>query len=72
MVKLRRGSPSWRFPLGEAVELVEEQRPRAVFIRNPNNPTATVLREGEIEDVTEVARKNGTLLVFDELYWGLN
>jgi aspartate/methionine/tyrosine aminotransferase len=68
--ELKRTHPSWRFPVGEAVRFIEEEKPKVVFVCNPNNPTATVLRESEVEEMAEAARRAGALLVFDEVYWG--
>jgi aspartate/methionine/tyrosine aminotransferase len=70
VLEVKRSHPSWRFPVDEAVRVIEEERPKAFFICNPNNPTATVLREREVEELGEAARRAGTVLVFDEVYWG--
>lgn len=68
--ELRRSPPSWKFPTEKAVKMIEEEKPKAVFICNPNNPTGQVISEKELEELEAVARRVGTILVFDEVYWG--
>jgi len=70
MLKLMRSHPSWEFPVGEAVRLIEEKRPKAFFICNPNNPTTKVMKENALEELGDAARRSGTILIFDEVYWG--
>ncbi len=41
---------------------------RLVFICNPNNPTGTVSEKGEIEQIIEIAREKGAVVVIDEAY----
>jgi len=67
---LRRSHPSWRFPIEKALEKIEAEKPKAVFICNPNNPTGKVMKEEELEELGEAARKAGSMLIFDEVYWG--
>ena len=61
----------WRLPVDKLVGLVEEHRPRAVFVTNPNNPTGSAAYERELEELAEAARRAGSVLVFDEVYRGL-
>lgn len=70
VVYLRRGPPGWGFPLQRAVELIEELRPRAVFVTDPNNPTGSYMTKRELGELASVAERWGTALVFDEVYWG--
>jgi aspartate/methionine/tyrosine aminotransferase len=70
VLELKRSSPAWKFPIDEAIRLIQENKPRVVFICNPNNPTGQVLGNAELEELGDVARKAGTILVFDEVYWG--
>lgn len=67
---LRRGPPDWSFPLGEAVTLMRQHKPKALFVNDPNNPTGTYMTRRELEELSYEAEKTNTLLVFDEVYWG--
>ncbi|MEM0021571.1 MAG: pyridoxal phosphate-dependent aminotransferase [Fervidicoccaceae archaeon] len=69
-LELRRSPPSWAFPIERAINIIEERRPKAAFICNPNNPTATVIPEKDIAELGDAARRAGTILIFDEVYWG--
>ena len=62
---------AWRLPVARLVELIEALRPRAVFVTNPSNPTGAVAGEGELYELAEAAERRGTVLVFDEVYRGL-
>jgi len=46
------------------------KRTRAIMVCNPNNPTGTVLTEGEMEAVIEVADRAGAWIIADEIYRG--
>ena len=61
----------WRLPVARLVELVEALRPRAVFVTNPNNPTGAAAGEKELAELAETAERAGAVLVFDEVYRGL-
>jgi histidinol-phosphate aminotransferase len=50
----------------EITGLIRSQRPRAVFICNPNNPTGSYLSRREIEEVLEAL--GNRLLIIDEAY----
>ena len=54
-----------QFPLEQAIAELEN-RPRVLFIANPNNPTGTLLQSGEIEGILEAATH--TAVVIDEAY----
>ena len=41
---------------------------KAVFVANPNQPTGTLLKKEEIEELINKTKKTDTLLVFDEAY----
>ncbi len=60
---------SWDLPVERYVNLIREKRPKAVFVTNPNNPTGRV--ERNLREIVEEASKAGTILVFDEVYRGL-
>jgi len=50
----------------EVIEILRKQRPRAVFICNPNNPTGKYLSRHDIETVMD--NLEDSLLVLDEAY----
>ena len=52
--------------LKETVTLIQQHRPRGVFICNPNNPTGKYLSRQEIEMVLNACEN--TLLILDEAY----
>ncbi|MEB3851807.1 MAG: pyridoxal phosphate-dependent aminotransferase [Desulfurococcales archaeon] len=66
----RRPEESWRLPVWSLVGLIREARPRVVFATNPNNPTGAVERGG-LWEVAQAAAEAGAVLVFDEVYRGL-
>lgn len=61
----------WRLPVDRLVHLIEEHRPRAVFVTNPSNPTGSAAYERELGELAGAAARRGTILVFDEVYRGL-
>ena len=50
----------------ETANLIRQQRPRAVFICNPNNPTGKYLSKQEIETI--LTASTDSLLILDEAY----
>jgi aspartate/methionine/tyrosine aminotransferase len=52
----------------DAVENRISRRTKMVFLASPSNPTAAVLREGEIRRLANLALKHNLLLVIDEVY----
>jgi alanine-synthesizing transaminase len=44
------------------------ERTRALLVINPNNPTGAVYPEPVLEQIVELARKHGLLLLSDEIY----
>ena len=50
------------------LETVARERPRVVWICNPNNPTGDYLRHDAIERLLEILASVGGLLVVDEAY----
>jgi histidinol-phosphate aminotransferase len=53
------------FPLGGVVAALAD-RPRVVFVANPNNPTGTLLQPDAIEAITKAATE--TVVVIDKAY----
>ncbi len=66
----RRPEEGWELPVWSIIGLIRELRPAAVFVTNPNNPTGAVERGG-LWDLAREAARHGTVLVFDEVYRGL-
>ncbi len=66
-VKLRTGEANnFALKVTDAVNLIKDCRPRAIFICNPNNPTGQYLSCREVEQL--VAAGSDGLLVIDEAY----
>ena len=57
---------SW--DISEVVRRIAQERPRLVFVCNPNNPTGVYLSREDIEPMAESAAACGALLVIDEAY----
>lgn len=64
-IQALRYTPEMDFPLKYVLEALQ-QRPRVLFIANPNNPTGTLLQLCDIERVLQVATH--TAVVIDEAY----
>ena len=61
---LRYGA-DMEFPLGNVLAAMRD-KPRVLFIANPNNPTGTLVEAGAIEQILQAA--TNTAVVFDEAY----
>ncbi|MCC6033056.1 MAG: aminotransferase class I/II-fold pyridoxal phosphate-dependent enzyme [Desulfurococcaceae archaeon] len=70
VIFLRRNPPDWSFPIDDAISLMRQHKPKAMFVNDPNNPTGTYMTGRELEELSYEAEKTGTTLVFDEVYWG--
>jgi len=55
----------------KAVEERISKRTKMIFLANPSNPTAAVLREEEIRGLGKIALEHDLLLVIDEVYYRL-
>ena len=64
-VKALRYSATMEFPLEEAVAALRE-KPRVLFLANPNNPTGTLVAKQPIAKLLRAARE--TVVVLDEAY----
>src|SRR5271163_4051429 len=60
-----RYDTSMKFPLVDALAAVR-QKPRVLFLANPNNPTGTLIPQPEIRAILQAA--TGTAVVIDEAY----
>lgn len=60
----------WHIPIKEVLELLKREKPRGVFLTNPNNPTGTV-EVDSLKALAEEAEKYNTIIVVDEVYRGL-
>ncbi|TVQ54679.1 MAG: pyridoxal phosphate-dependent aminotransferase [Phycisphaerales bacterium] len=52
----------------ERIEALITDRTKMVLINSPGNPTGVVLSSQELQDILELCRKHGILLVSDEIY----
>lgn len=64
-IEALRYNAEMKFPLEQAVSALKN-RPRVLFIANPNNPTGTLLQACEIEAILQAATH--TAVVIDEAY----
>jgi histidinol-phosphate aminotransferase len=64
VVELRYDA-AMRFPLSETMAALR-RRPRALFLANPNNPTGTLVKSAELQEILGAAGR--TLVVVDEAY----
>jgi len=69
LVPLRaRGEDGFHLPPVAEWKKALSPRTRLVLLCNPNNPTGTVYREDELNEVVAFCRENGLFLVADEVY----
>lgn len=60
----------YKFDLKEMKKMALEQKPRLIFIANPNNPTGTYVSHNELEEfLRETESLKDTLIVLDEAYY---
>jgi histidinol-phosphate aminotransferase len=64
-ISVLRYGPEMEFPL-EGVIAALREKPRVLFIANPNNPTGTLLRAKELQKILKAATH--TAVVMDEAY----
>ncbi len=67
----RKPENNFKIQIEELLDLISKNRPKAVFLTNPNNPTGQYLTSEEIREIHEEASKHHAILVFDEVYRGL-
>ena len=61
-----RAEEGFRLRIEEMVDLIQQHRPRGVFVCNPNNPTGQYLSRQKVETIS--ATCGDSLLVLDEAY----
>ena len=61
-------NPSFCWDIVKAAQRIIQERPRLVFVCNPNNPPGVYLGLEEIEPLAEAVADCGALLVIDEAY----
>ncbi len=66
----RRESLGWGLDLDELRRMVTPKT-KLIFLCSPNNPTGAVFSEEEMKAICEIARENGSYLLSDEVYRGL-
>ena len=58
----------WEFSLDEFADTVARERPRALLLCHPQNPTGHVWSEDELRRIAEVADEHDLLVVSDEIH----
>ena len=61
--------PGYGFRLDvDAISSAITERTKAIVINNPHNPTGSVFSRDQIEDIYEIARRKGLVIIADEIY----
>jgi L-threonine-O-3-phosphate decarboxylase len=70
VVRQERADPSagFRLDVPRLAGQIRRQRPRLVWLCNPNNPTGSYLPRGDVEALLQACAGAGALLVVDEAY----
>jgi len=63
-----RNDINFKLDIADTVKLIQQHKPKAIFLCNPNNPTGQYLLKEEIERIMSINK--GVLLVIDEAYIG--
>ncbi len=58
----------FHLPDDEAIRAAIGPRTKAILICSPNNPTGTVLTEGELRRIAAIAKYRGLFIISDEVY----
>ncbi len=66
----RQEADNWVLPLDQ-LEAAITAKTKLVFITNPNNPTGALASDREMQKLVDICAKNGTWLLVDEVYAGL-
>lgn len=57
-----------RFDVDAIVHTIEDKKPQAVVLCNPNNPTGDLMGRKELGEIAELCEKFGTSLLIDEAF----
>ena len=63
------GARRWALDV-ESLRRAVGPKTRAILVTNPNNPTGSVLSDGEMDEIVRAARRVGAWIVSDEVYRG--
>jgi histidinol-phosphate aminotransferase len=58
--------PNFQLNIKDTIDLIQQHKPKCIFLCNPNNPTGQYLSRQELEEVISHARES--LVVLDEAY----
>jgi len=61
-----REANNYKLSIDDFIRSIQNNRPKAVFLCNPNNPTGQYLGKNEIEDILSACKDS--LLILDEAY----
>lgn len=63
-----KAETGYHLPSRDEIEAKIDDRVRAILFCNPNNPTGTVLREDEVNMLSDLAIRHDLFLISDEVY----
>ena len=66
--EIRANEEDFQAPVQAAVNFIRRQKPRLVFLCNPNNPSGKLLNQEELAPLIEVCGEQ-SLLILDEAYY---
>lgn len=66
-----REENNWLPDLAELEKIVDNNT-KIICMNNPNNPTGAVISDEMLKKIVEIARKNDSYILCDEVYRGLN
>jgi len=66
----RKRENGFKIDLTELINLMRREKPKAIFLTNPNNPTGQYLTTKELEEVYVEAERLNAKVIVDEVYLG--
>jgi len=66
----RKRENGFKIDLTELINLMIREKPKAIFLTNPNNPTGQYLTTKELEEVYVEAERLNAKVIVDEVYLG--